>query len=95
MWRTILVPLDGTAFGEAALPYALRLARQVNAGLRLVHAFPPDDSADMAERAAAYVRKLGVCGGHIAGIPVRVDILNGPVEPLGFGVGRPIIRAVR
>lgn len=37
MSRLILVPLDGSAFGEQALPMALRLARHGGAQLHLVH----------------------------------------------------------
>jgi nucleotide-binding universal stress UspA family protein len=41
MFRTILVPLDGSPFGEAALPLALSIARQAGAALRLVHVMAP------------------------------------------------------
>lgn len=41
MYRTILVPLDGSPFGEAALPLALNLARRAGAMLQLVHVMPP------------------------------------------------------
>lgn len=37
MLRTILVPLDGSALGEQALPLAARLARAAGAALHLVH----------------------------------------------------------
>ena len=37
MIRTILVPLDGSSFGEHALPMALRLAQRSGARLELVH----------------------------------------------------------
>lgn len=80
MWRSILVPLDGTDFGESALPYALRLARKANAELRLVHVFPPGEATNKAARIAAYVRKLGVRADHLGGVPVRVDVLDGPIE---------------
>ncbi len=41
MLHTILVPLDGSSFGEQALPLALSIARQANASVRLVHVLRP------------------------------------------------------
>jgi nucleotide-binding universal stress UspA family protein len=41
MYRTILVPLDGSPFGEQALPLALALARRAGAELRVVQAAVP------------------------------------------------------
>jgi nucleotide-binding universal stress UspA family protein len=41
MFRTILVPLNGSRFAEAALPIAVRLARGARAGLHLVLAHQP------------------------------------------------------
>jgi nucleotide-binding universal stress UspA family protein len=37
MYRSILVPLDGSSFGEHALPLAAGIARRAGARLRLVH----------------------------------------------------------
>ncbi len=37
MMRSILVPLDGSPFGEQALPLALGIARRARAGLHLAH----------------------------------------------------------
>jgi nucleotide-binding universal stress UspA family protein len=37
MYRRILVPLDGTRFGDRALPYAVDLAVRTGADLELVH----------------------------------------------------------
>jgi nucleotide-binding universal stress UspA family protein len=41
MFRTILVPLDGSTFGENALPYALSVARRSGADLQLIHVMAP------------------------------------------------------
>ncbi len=41
MYRSILVPLDGSAFGEHALPLALGLASRTQAELHLVHVHTP------------------------------------------------------
>ena len=37
MFHRILVPLDGTAFGDHALPYAISIARRAGATLELAH----------------------------------------------------------
>lgn len=46
-FRSLLVPVDGSPFGEHALPFALEIARRANAEVRVVHVHrpvPPDDS---------------------------------------------------
>jgi nucleotide-binding universal stress UspA family protein len=56
----ILVPLDGSAFGEAALPLAGPIARRIGAELELVKVyvpFPhPDVPRDLAEEVEAEIR---------------------------------------
>jgi nucleotide-binding universal stress UspA family protein len=44
MYRSILVPLDGTPFGEHALPVAVEVARRTGGVLHLVHAHSPGTS---------------------------------------------------
>ncbi len=41
MFRSLMVPLDGSAFGEHALPYALCIARQTDAQIELVRVHQP------------------------------------------------------
>jgi nucleotide-binding universal stress UspA family protein len=48
MYRSILVPLDGSAFAEHALPYAMALARQSGGRLRLVQVHEPPVSLEFA-----------------------------------------------
>lgn len=48
MVRTILVPLDGSTFGEHALPMALSLARRTDAVVHLVHVHQPVPPASVA-----------------------------------------------
>jgi nucleotide-binding universal stress UspA family protein len=41
MYRSLLVPLDGSAFSEQALPIALSLARRAGAALEVAHVHTP------------------------------------------------------
>ena len=43
LYRTILLPLDGSVFSEHALPAALEVARRSGAVLHLVHVYRPDE----------------------------------------------------
>jgi nucleotide-binding universal stress UspA family protein len=45
MYRSVLVPLDGSPFGEQALPLAVSIARRAKATLQLVHVATPLDVA--------------------------------------------------
>jgi nucleotide-binding universal stress UspA family protein len=94
MYRTILVPLDGTPFGEHALPPALALASQTGARLHLTHVHVPAHAAVAAADAglafAAYPSESPVSDGYLdrvrtrlagAGVPVEVEELDGPVAP--------------
>ena len=47
MYRSILVPLDGSAFGEHALPLAAGIARRAGARLRLVHVHDREAEPEM------------------------------------------------
>jgi nucleotide-binding universal stress UspA family protein len=51
MYRCMLVPLDGTAFGEHALPYAVSIARRSGATLHLTHVHLPPIVPSGAETA--------------------------------------------
>jgi nucleotide-binding universal stress UspA family protein len=45
MYRSIVVPLDGSAANEHVLPIAIQIARDSNATLRLVYVPGPDDAS--------------------------------------------------
>lgn len=65
MIHRILVPLDGTAFGEYALSHAVTLARRAHAAIALVHVrpgFEPEPNARWLERRAHALRITG----HVA-----------------------------
>ena len=52
MYRCILVPLDGSPFGEQALPHAASIARRTGATLHLTHVHLPPILPSGAETAA-------------------------------------------
>jgi nucleotide-binding universal stress UspA family protein len=94
MYRSVLVPLDGTSFGEQALPVALEVARRTGATLHLVHVHTPGSAwtplegmmpgastmrpVTQAEDRQYLEATLAVLGGET---PVQGDVrvLEGPV----------------
>jgi nucleotide-binding universal stress UspA family protein len=59
MFKHILVPLDGSAFAEAAIPYALSLAVQYQAEVTLLRVvLPPRWQAMMEAESPALYEKL-------------------------------------
>ena len=51
MFQNLLVPLDGSKFGELALPYAASLASQYQSKITLLHVVPSNWDAELrAER---------------------------------------------
>lgn len=93
MYRAILVPLDGSAFGEQALPVALSIARRAGATVRLAHVHVAGqpaygdtpasvhDSLDMQARATerAYLDELAQRAMLSHAVPVECALLDGPV----------------
>jgi nucleotide-binding universal stress UspA family protein len=86
MYRSIMVPLDGSAFGEYALPFALGLARRAGAQLHLVHVHAPPTAAlaetdDAALRAAHHMYLEGLVQRVRASwdVPITTIQLDGPI----------------
>jgi len=93
MYRAILVPLDGSAFGEQALPVALSIARRASATVRLAHvhmagqspfmnlsmisADDIDGQARALER--AYLERVAQRASSCLGTPTPIDLLDGPI----------------
>ncbi len=93
MFRSILVPLDGSKFAEAAVPTALRLARTSQGKLHLVSAhipaaaivgmgelpvLPNEIDADLKQRELAYLNETAVGLGPVGGAPVAFRQVDGP-----------------
>jgi nucleotide-binding universal stress UspA family protein len=93
MFQTILVPLDGSPFGECALPLALGLARRAGARLRVVHAHETvvlayadtavgwDATLDEAlqARERAYLEQVVRRLHEATAVPVTGALVEGPV----------------
>ena len=92
MYQSILVPLDGSAVAEHALPTALNLARRFGAALQVVHVKLPfsglyeegawyDATADreLREDSQAYLDGVTERLWNVANIPVSAVLLEGLV----------------
>lgn len=86
MLRSILVPLDGSAAAEHALPYALAIARRTAGSVQLVHACAPlraagRTTAEIEEQhahARAYLSSLGAPLSERWEVPMESLVLDGP-----------------
>lgn len=93
MYKSILVPLDGSTFGEHALPLALSLARRAGASLTLLHVHTPlkavylegaaflDESveADIKAQQREYLRLAAERLQSVAAVPVEIRLVEGEV----------------
>jgi nucleotide-binding universal stress UspA family protein len=93
MYRTVLVPLDGSAFAEHALPLALSIARRAGATLRLVRVHVPlatayggnelatDLDPDTTVKAAehAYLEDVSARLGKVCSILQATALLDGRI----------------
>ncbi len=87
MYRNILVPLDGSALSEAALPTAIALARGLGAKLVLVRSATEDapwrDGSPEAEYSKLQDTKAYLAGvaSRLANQGVRVETVTTDIEP--------------
>src|SRR5688572_11706389 len=100
MFRSLLVPLDGSTFAEHALPVALAVARRAGAGLRLVTVSTPlaeayveglylgsgDLEEELTERHRAYLAGVADRLRGRADVPVRTEVHHGEVSPTLCGL---------
>lgn len=94
MWHSILVPVDGTRFAEAALPVATRLARSAQGKVRLLMAHEPvvvasgtggsapqtGSEGDELAHEHAYLAEVASCCGP-RGAPLFGEIVEGEAGP--------------
>ncbi len=94
MYRSVMVPLDGSAFGEHALPVAAHIARRCDARLQLVNVFAPlgsifvegylfpDDAVEryLRQRQTEYLHRMAERLRQLTPTPITVHALEGSVD---------------
>ena len=101
--RRILLPLDGSVFGEAALPCAAELARTSNAEIILMQSVTPHSfEVDLAESRSPHLSKLSeeyeqhataAAHDYLAGIEKRLS-QNGITARSVVEIGPPAERII-
>jgi nucleotide-binding universal stress UspA family protein len=95
MLRSILVPLDGSPFGEHALPLALGIARRAGAELQLLHVHPPvaiasaegpvlvtdQIDAEIKQQEHAYLDDVRRRLAAVGAVPAHPVLLEGEIVP--------------
>lgn len=93
MYTSIVVPLDGSAFGKRALPIALALARRSDAAVHLVHVHehmvslgggPAHDTRlhnDVRREMQADLTAVAAQLGRESSLRITAAFLDGPVVP--------------
>jgi nucleotide-binding universal stress UspA family protein len=84
VYRTLLVPLDGSSFAEQALPIAIEIAQAAQADIRLVlvhHPGPRGTKARLAAREAErnYLQHIATRGNELTGTRLTAVTLTGAV----------------
>jgi nucleotide-binding universal stress UspA family protein len=89
MYLSLMVPLDGSPFGEQALPLALKIARRAGATIHLVHVHNPATEpytptiAPAAGRELLHIQRERDEQGYLEGIAARLrDTASVPVHPV-------------
>lgn len=93
MYRTLMVPLDGSSFAEHALPLALSIARRAGASVRLINVAPPlaeayaegvfftmpDLQARLVRQQQAYLESVVARLRDFTTVPLSTLVLEGDV----------------
>src|SRR5262245_1703224 len=94
MYRTILVPLDGSSFAEHALPCALAIARHAGAAIKLISVVTPlaeayveglyfstaDLQTQLTTQQESYLTGVARRLRARAEVPLSVEVLHGEVS---------------
>ena len=92
MYDTVLVPLDGSTFGEHAIPYAVAVAQRTGARIELLHVhelpvdavglvLDPESDEEVRERARRYLEKTAAAVEERTGVTAGVRLAVGHAVP--------------
>ncbi|HEX6307073.1 MAG TPA: universal stress protein [Longimicrobiales bacterium] len=94
MLRSIMVPLDGSAFAEQALPMALAIARKADASLQLVAVRASLEPEDYATPAESYLEEMaGQIESELRGRITR-EVLASEFGPIEYPLARNTVADV-
>ena len=92
MFRTIVVPLDGSSFGEHAIPMALSIANRSGASLRLIHVLRPfvemvpeltayhgPIEAEYRQEKQLYLDRIVQRIREVSSVPVTTEMIEGDI----------------
>src|SRR3954447_26174249 len=93
MLRSILVPLDGSVFGEHALPLALSIARRGEGKVRLLHVLQPfvqtvpelsayqgSLEAEYRQEKQRYLEDVAARIRAVSTVPVTTELIEGEIS---------------
>jgi nucleotide-binding universal stress UspA family protein len=96
MIRNIVVPLDGSQFGEMAAPPALEIARQTGAQLHFVHVLVPLIVADpMMQYSMVEVEGMNEARQYLADMLKRLDVSGLKLAPAAILLDGPVLDAMK
>src|SRR5947209_15841020 len=87
MYRTILVPLDGSKLAEQALPLAVSIAKRAHANLRFARVHQPGHfghvgrAKSVATDEIAYLDAVTATARATGGVQSESILLEGPIAP--------------
>src|SRR5215208_318458 len=81
MFRSIVVPVDGSELAEGAIPYAIALAKQTQSTVRFVLVHPEQYPPLLIEPARVYLSELTERYRARLGASLSSIVLTGPVAP--------------
>ncbi len=82
---TVLVPLDGSRFGEFAVPAAMSIARELQAQIQFISVFEEESvlagsdptTQQFKEWLSAYLEEIGAHITELSGVPTSCTIIDG------------------